>query len=453
MTTITTKYPFVGSIETKQGGRTDNQDNAGFVDTPLGLLVVVCDGMGGGPGGRTASLMAVENGINVLSETAEHTPREDALTFAIEKANDIIYSKAKETPELRGMGTTVAAVLINEKSAVIAHAGDTRVYQLRKGTIVFRSSDHSYVADLVRQKKISEEEARNHPQSNIVTRALGIKPSVEIELDEIPFLRGDRFLVCTDGIWGMLPQCDLVKKISQAKGIGELTSSLTEEIDCIGQANGGNHDNLTLAVFDTSFDSAVKNNKKKKPIWIIIIIAVLVAFACISIAKFFNGEKNDKQEATIGTSTTTLDNDKPLIPETKPDGLDSNDINQVAILPKSNMENPENPFQDSTIINGQKQELSREIRTVVNNLDNLKTIRDRGKRRTEEKKLGFVRYVIMPNVNRLEPKVAEEKKKDVREILKMLHDRKTISCDRNGKTSIEGNVHIEIIKTKVIELQ
>ena len=229
MTTITTKYPFVGSIETKQGGRTDNQDNAGFVDTPLGLLVVVCDGMGGGPGGRTASLMAVDTILNVLSETAEHTPREDALTFAIEKANDIIYSKAKETPELRGMGTTVAAVLINEKSAVIAHAGDTRVYQLRKGTIVFRSSDHSYVADLVRQKKISEEEARNHPQSNIVTRALGIKPSVEIELDEIPFLRGDRFLVCTDGIWGMLPQCDLVKKISQAKGIGELTSSLTEE--------------------------------------------------------------------------------------------------------------------------------------------------------------------------------------------------------------------------------
>lgn len=453
MTTITTKYPFVGSIETRQGGHTDNQDNAGFVDTPLGLLVVVCDGMGGGPGGRTASLMAVDTILNVLSETAEHTPREDALTFAIEKANDIIYSKAKETPELRGMGTTVAAVLINEKSAVIAHAGDTRVYQLRKGSIVFRSSDHSYVADLVSQKKISEEEARNHPQSNIVTRALGIKPSVEIELDEIPFLRGDRFLVCTDGIWGMLPQCDLVKKISQAKGIGELTSSLTEEIDCIGQANGGNHDNLTLAVFDTSFDSAVKNNKKKKPIWIIIIIAVLVAFACISIAKFFNGEKNDKQEATIGTSTTTLDNDKPLIPETKPDGLDSNDINQVAILPKSSMENPENPFQDSTIINGQKQELSREIRTVVNNLDNLKTIRDRGKRRTEEKKLGFVRYVIMPNVNRLEPKVAEEKKKDVREIIKLLHDRKTISCDRNGKTSIEGNVHIEIIKTKVRELQ
>lgn len=453
MTTITTKYPFVGSIETRQGGHTDNQDNAGFVDTPLGLLVVVCDGMGGGPGGRTASLMAVDTILNVLSETAEHTPREDALTFAIEKANDIIYSKAKETPELRGMGTTVAAVLINEKSAVIAHAGDTRVYQLRKGSIVFRSSDHSYVADLVRQKKISEEEARNHPQSNIVTRALGIKPSVEIELDEIPFLRGDRFLVCTDGIWGMLPQCDLVKKISQAKGIGELTSSLTEEIDSIGQANGGNHDNLTLAVFDTSFDSAVKNNKKKKPIWIIIIIAVLVAFACISITIFFYGEKNEKQEATIGTSTTTLDNDKSLIPETKPDGLDSNDINQVAILPKSSMENPENPFQDSTIINGQKQELSREIRTVVNNLDNLKTIRDRGRRRTEEKKLGFVRYVIMPNVNRLEPKVAEEKKKDVREIIKLLHDRKTISCDRNGKTSIEGNVHIEIIKTKVIELQ
>ena len=74
MTTIATKYPFVGSIETRQGGRNENQDNAGFVDTPLGLLLVVCDGMGGGPGGRTASLMAVDTILNVLSNVSEHTP-------------------------------------------------------------------------------------------------------------------------------------------------------------------------------------------------------------------------------------------------------------------------------------------------------------------------------------------------------------------------------------------
>ena len=188
MTTILTKYPFVGSIDTRQGGRIENQDNAGYVDTPLGLLIVVCDGMGGGPGGRTASLMAVDEVLTVLSDVAEHTHREDALRFVIEKANDIIYSKAKETPELRGMGTTIAAVLINESSAIIAHAGDTRVYQLRKGTVVFRTSDHSVVANLVRQKKLTEEEARNHPQSNIITRALGIRPTVEIEFDEVSFI-------------------------------------------------------------------------------------------------------------------------------------------------------------------------------------------------------------------------------------------------------------------------
>ena len=263
MTTIATKYPFVGCIDSRQGGRNENQDNAGYVDTPLGLLLVVCDGMGGGPGGRTASFMAVETILTVLSDVSEHTPREDALKFAINKANDIIYAKAKETPELRGMGTTVAAILINEKSAIIAHAGDTRIYQLRKGAIVFRSSDHSYVANLVSQKKITEEEARNHPQSNLITRALGIRPSVEIEFDEVAFQRGDRFVLCTDGVWGMMPQRDLVKSLSRVMGINELTVLMTEEIDKLGQENGGGHDNLTLVVLDASFDSNSKNNKKK----------------------------------------------------------------------------------------------------------------------------------------------------------------------------------------------
>ena len=262
MTTIATKYPFVGCIETKQGGRDENQDNAGFVDTPLGLLLVVCDGMGGGSGGRTASLMAVDTILTVLSDVSEHTHRKDALKFGIEKANDLIYAKAKETPELRGMGTTIAALLINETSAYIAHAGDTRVYQLRKGAIVFRSADHSVVANLVRQKVISEEEARNHPQSNIITRALGIRPTVEIEFDEVSFLRGDRFVICSDGIWGMMSQSDLVKSMSTVMGISELTTFIAEEIDRIGQEKGGGHDNLTLAILDTSFDSEQKGDKK-----------------------------------------------------------------------------------------------------------------------------------------------------------------------------------------------
>ncbi len=255
MTTISTKYPFVGCMDTRQGGRSENQDSGGYVDTPLGLLVVVCDGMGGGPGGRTASQTAVSAILGALENVAEHTSRHDALRFAIEKANDAVYCMAKENPELMGMGTTVAALIINEQSAVMAHVGDSRIYQLRKGTIVFRSADHSVVADLVRQHKITEEEARQHPRANVITRALGIRPQVEAEVDEVAFLTADRFVICSDGIWGAMPQRDLVALLQQKMGLAELVDTVATQVDKIGQEAGGNHDNLTLAVVDTTFAS------------------------------------------------------------------------------------------------------------------------------------------------------------------------------------------------------
>lgn len=473
MTTIATKYPFVGSIDTRKGGRTENQDNAGFVDTPLGLLLVVCDGMGGGPGGRTASLMAVDTILTVISDVSELTPREDALKYAIEKANDIIYAKAIETPELRGMGTTVAAVLLNEDSAVIAHAGDTRIYQLRKGAIIFRSADHSVVANLVRQKKITEEEARNHPQSNIVTRALGIRPNMEIEFDEVTFLRGDRFVLCSDGIWGMLPQRDLVKSLSHVMGISELTSAIVEEIDRIGHANGGGHDNLTLAIIDTSFDSAFKKIKKKfntvsqekncdqksvvssKNRYIQMLVAGLFAIALTVILYFFlsreRSECSQGQKTLKEVTATTIECDNIRVKDRDSTVLDSQPIDKHVVSPTQNIVG--NPFQDSTLRNGQRQEVSRQINHVVKNLDSLKKINEKSRGKSEDKKRRFVKEVIKPEINRLEDKVIDEKKKDVKEILRLLNDRKTVSCNRYGQTSSESKKHIEFIKTKVKGLQ
>lgn len=475
MTTIVTKYPFVGSIDTRQGGRTENQDNAGFVDTPLGLLVVVCDGMGGGPGGRTASLMAVDTILTVISEVSEHTQRFDALKFAIEKANDIIYAKAKDTPELRGMGTTVAAILINEDSAVIAHAGDTRVFQLRKGTIVFRSADHSVVANLVRQNKITEEEARNHPQSNVVTRALGIRPSMEIEFDEIPFIRGDRFVICSDGIWGMMPQRDLIKSLSRVMGIGELTISMVEEIDRIGHANGGGHDNLTLAVIDTSFDSVLKKIKKKKNTddsvnsnekdskgnhkrsFLLILFAVGLIFVIILFVFLFQGPKKSSngyeqiQRPLKGTTSTTTDLNTVRIREDDSVCQDSYSLDsQINQVPHKNIGNP---FQDPTIKDEQHKEIARQINNVVKNLDNLKGIKEKNQKKTIKRKEHYVKYVITPSVNRLGDEVVNEKKKNIKEIIVMLKDKKTVSSDKRGRTTKDGNIHIEEIKKKVRELQ
>lgn len=472
MATIATKYPFVGSIDTKQGGRSENQDNAGFIDTPLGLLLVVCDGMGGGPGGRTASLMAVDTILDVLANVSEQTHRVNALKFAIEKANDIIYAKAKETPELRGMGTTVAAILINEESAVVAHAGDTRIYQLRKGTIVYRSSDHSVVANLVRQKQITEEVARNHPQSNIVTRALGIRPCVEIEFDEVTFIRGDRFVVCTDGIWGMMPQHDLIKSLSRIMGINELTSSLAEEIDRIGYNNGGNHDNLTLAVIDASFDSALRNLKKKHNVnnsigtqkkgfnlsykignYFLLLISFVIFIFIIFL--YLNHDRNDEdkileqnQKQLRGTTTTTIGLPHIKIKEGEPATQNSDDIK--APLPKMDVESP---FKNSTIIDEKNKEIARQINHVVKNLENLKKIKGKNQVNAEEKKRRYVKNVITPEINRLRNEFVNEKKKNVKEILKMLNDKRTVSSNWRGQTSNDGRKHIEKIKIKVERLK
>lgn len=465
MTTITTKYPFIGSIETKQGGRAENQDNAGFVDTPLGLLLVVCDGMGGGPGGRTASLMAVDTILNVLSDVSEHTHRKDALKYAIEKANDIIYSKAKETPELRGMGTTVATVLINEQSAVIAHAGDTRVYQLRKGSIVFRSSDHSVVANLVQQKQITEEEARNHPQANRITRALGIRPHIDIEFDEVAFLRGDRFVICTDGIWGMMPQGDLVKSLSRLMGINELTASLAEEIDKIGYLNGGEHDNLTLTIVDTTFDSMLQKIRHKadttenfcrnsshgsssvKTILLLLSICILSVVVFIlynSLSK--NSDKQKSHEKPLmGSITTTVKNNDVVIRlvDTTSQRLNYNEETKAPTL----KEPVNNPFQDSTIQSIEKKEFADQINHLLKNIDSLKRINGSNKNIAMQNKRLFVKNNIVPNVIRLGHKVNTNKKKNIQDVLSMLKDGKTIECSRHGKTTAESKKHIEKIET------
>lgn len=473
MTIIATKYPFAGSIDTRQGGREENQDNAGYVDTPLGLLLVVCDGMGGGAGGRTASLMAVETILSVLADVSGHSSREDALRFAIERANDVIYAKAKDIPELCGMGTTVTAMLINENSAVVAHAGDTRFYQLRKGTIVFRSSDHSVVANYVRQKRLTEEEARNHPQSNIVTRALGIRPIIEIEFDEVTFQRGDRFIICTDGIWGAMPQRDLVKSLSRTMGIGELTAKMTEEIDQKGKEAGGGHDNMTLAILDAPFDSTAKkiksktniensykvNNGHKYSCYKLGIMLSAIIIPIIFLLIYFYYDKNDNQhdenEPLTGQTITTVRHDTVREPiedsftttlpnETKP----QTQYHDICLN-----RNDRTPFNTRLSINGKhNKEITKQINTVVKNLDSLKNIKGKSKKEAEKSKQKYVDKTIKPNVDNLGRKVVH-KKKDIKSILKMLKDRKTVLSSKDGKDTKDGNEHIDKIKEKIKKLQ
>ena len=157
MKSIKTSLPITGYWDTRQGGRAENQDACGFIDTPLGFIAVVCDGMGGGPSGQLAATVAVQKIVEFVMNAPEDASRKDVMKDAIEYAHETILKMGIDNPSLRGMGTTVASVLINKYSAIISHVGDSRIYQFRWGRKKFRTEDHSMVADLVRNGTLTEE--------------------------------------------------------------------------------------------------------------------------------------------------------------------------------------------------------------------------------------------------------------------------------------------------------
>lgn len=256
---IESGYPINGYIETLIGGRTENQDSAGFKDVELGCLVVVCDGMGGGNGGSTASRLAVQTVIDDMSLAKDYHDPIEKLTDAIKHANEVVYTTGNADPSLKGMGTTLTALLLSEHSAIIAHLGDSRVYQFRGHDKVFRTNDHSMVFQLVQQGFISEEEARNHPQSNVILAAIGIGETVEPEITEVSYNKGDRFVLCTDGFWGMMPEKEFIHYASGSGDLEETIVNTANEVNSLGMRHGGGHDNLTAAMID------VKRNSKLSP--------------------------------------------------------------------------------------------------------------------------------------------------------------------------------------------
>ena len=256
------------NIQSRIGGRQENQDFYGTAKTKFGELIVVCDGMGGHNGGRHAAEVAVQTVIEEVSINKDKNPV-STLQSAIEKASQTIWNESQANRNLKGMGTTIVALLITPEKAVSCHVGDSRIYQVRNGEILFRTYDHSHVFEIVKAGLIDEEQARLSEKSNIITRALGIRPTVEIEItDNISYQKGDRFLLCTDGICGMIPESELVKIMTEKGNVETVVSNLVEKIDVIGKAHGGKHDNLTAALVEidveNQMNAPIPNLKKKK---------------------------------------------------------------------------------------------------------------------------------------------------------------------------------------------
>ncbi len=191
--------------------RRDNQDSYAFRELDGGwALLVVCDGMGGAQAGSVASSVAVEAFTAAVEEAlAGGVPedpalREWTLAAACREANGAVYRLSRERREYEGMGTTLVAALVRSGSACLVHVGDSRAYILENNAIHQVTVDHSFVQMLVERGEITADEARVHPQKNLITRALGVDQQVECDVTRVEPAEGSRLLLCSDGLTNVL---------------------------------------------------------------------------------------------------------------------------------------------------------------------------------------------------------------------------------------------------------
>ena len=211
-------------------------------------LVVVCDGMGGANAGNVASRFAaqgfVESVGDALDGTLDEIARQELLIKALKHANETVFTLAGKQPEFRGMGTTLVAALIQGDRATIINVGDSRAYRF-DGTVLRQiSEDHSYVEEMRRRGKITEADARTHPQKNLITRAVGVEPVVEGDLFEVQLSEQDILLLCTDGLTGMAEDSSIAEVLHNAKTL-ELAGDALLQL----ALEGGGRDNITAALF------------------------------------------------------------------------------------------------------------------------------------------------------------------------------------------------------------
>ncbi|TYO97378.1 Stp1/IreP family PP2C-type Ser/Thr phosphatase [Desulfallas thermosapovorans] len=172
----------------------------------LGLFAVA-DGMGGHLAGDVASRLALGVLEDYLRDHRhDNAPYPDKLATGIQKANEVVYLAASKDVQRRGMGTTITACLVQGYHATVANVGDSRALLLREGNINKLTVDHSLVQELIDGGGISEKEALQHPRRNVLTRALGVGPRVNVDIYEYSLARGDRILICTDGLTGFVPE-------------------------------------------------------------------------------------------------------------------------------------------------------------------------------------------------------------------------------------------------------
>lgn len=225
--------------------RRSNQD-AWSYSLDAGVFVV-CDGMGGAAGGEVASRSATEAFLEHLATLNEAQRTAEAITQAVEAANRRIYSRAAHEPALHGMGTTLVGLVAHgEHEVAVVHVGDSRCYQWRGGKLRCCTQDHSLMAEQLRMGVLTEEEVSRWPMRNVITRAVGSRPTVEPEVQVLPVEPGDVFLLCSDGLTRELGSPQIAEVLSKQE------QSLTEKNTALLEAAlaAGGRDNITTLLLE-----------------------------------------------------------------------------------------------------------------------------------------------------------------------------------------------------------
>lgn len=229
--------------------RSNNQDQLLMAET----LFAVADGMGGHAGGEVAALAAVE----ALRATFDDNRSADGLAHAVRDANQVVWNRAQEGRELRGMGTTLTAVALVEGDReeddllAVVNVGDSRAYLLRDGELEQLTEDHSVPEELRRAGRLSDAEAASHPQRNVLTRALGIDPHVEVDCFQVTPYRGDRLVLSSDGLYNEVDDAEIAAVLRRVAD----PEKAAQELVRMAKDHGGN-DNITVVVVDVVDDDS-----------------------------------------------------------------------------------------------------------------------------------------------------------------------------------------------------
>lgn len=227
-----------------------NQDYVYTSETPVGSLpnlFIVADGMGGHRAGDYASKLAVTTMVEAIGNMEAGEPAA-ILGRAVDQANAAVYESAEETPELEGMGTTVVAAVCVKEMLYVANVGDSRLYVINGNEIRQVTRDHSWVEEMVRRGGLEREQARNHPDKNIITRAVGAEETVRTDFFSVRLEEGDLILMCTDGLTNMLEDEEIRMVLDGARDIVEKAQELVRRAN----ENGG-RDNISVILIEPVF--------------------------------------------------------------------------------------------------------------------------------------------------------------------------------------------------------